>query len=69
MPGAVPRTSTLALANVTLPYALAIADKGWERAIDDDLALAKGLNVCGGRLTCCMVADAFNMEYIEPACV
>ncbi|MBN2080125.1 MAG: alanine dehydrogenase [Spirochaetes bacterium] len=69
MPGAVPRTSTLALANMTLPYVLAIADKGWERAMDDDRALAKGLNVCGGRLTCCRVAEAFNMEYPEAACV
>jgi len=61
MPGAVPHTSTIALTNVTLAYALAIADKGWEKALKDDPALAKGLNLCLGRLTCPPVAEAFDM--------
>ncbi len=62
MPGAVPRTSTWALTNATLPYALAIAAKGWEKALAEDDALAKGLNVCKGDLTCQNVADAFGMK-------
>lgn len=45
MPGAVARTSTLALTNATLPYALQIANKGWKQALKDDAGLAKGLNV------------------------
>lgn len=50
MPGAVPRTSTRGLTNATLPYALAIANKGWEKAAADDPALAKGINVCRGKV-------------------
>jgi alanine dehydrogenase len=50
MPGAVARTSTLALTNATLPYTLAIANKGWKKATDDDPALAKGLNVLDGEI-------------------
>ena len=60
MPGAVPRTSTLALTNATFPYALALANKGWKRACLDDLALAKGLNVVGGTVVYKGVADAFD---------
>ncbi|MFT3781430.1 MAG: alanine dehydrogenase [Nibricoccus sp.] len=60
MPGAVARTSTLALTNATLPYALAIADKGWERAVADDPSLRRGLNVCRGEITYAPVAAAFN---------
>ena len=51
MPGAVPHTSTYALTNVTLPYAVALADKGWKKAIAEDPALALGLNVHAGRVT------------------
>ena len=51
MPGAVPHTSTYALTNVTLPYAVALADKGWQQACRDDHSLALGLNTHGGRLT------------------
>ena len=63
MPGAVARTSTLALTNATLPYALKIADKGWEKALADDPALFKGLNICDGKIVYAPVADAFNLEY------
>jgi len=62
MPGAVPMTSTYALTNVTLPYALRLADKGVEKALLDDPALMKGLNVYKGKLTCSGVAEAFDME-------
>src|SRR5580704_14682443 len=51
MPGAVPRTSTFALTNATLPFVEAIADKGWRRALSDDRHLRDGLNVCRGRVT------------------
>lgn len=61
MPGAVPRTSTIALTNVTLTYGLAIANKGWEKAMRDDPALARGLNVYRGKVTCRPVAEAFDM--------
>lgn len=61
MPGAVPHTSTYALTNVTLPYAVAIANKGWEKAIADDAALAKGLNAHAGKITHKAVADAFGV--------
>ena len=63
MPGAVARTSTLALTNATLPYALAIADKGWKKALKDDPALFKGLNVCDGKIVYAPVAEAFDLEY------
>ena len=70
MPGAVPRTSTLALTNATLPYALALANKGWRQAIADDPALALGMNVLAG--SCCYqaVAEAHGLEYVpvEAAC-
>lgn len=62
MPGAVPHTSTYALTNVTLPYAVALADKGWRQALLDDPALALGLNVHGGAVTYAAVAEAFEME-------
>ncbi|WP_436492007.1 alanine dehydrogenase [Actinokineospora sp. HUAS TT18] len=58
MPGAVPRTSTYALTNVTLPYAVALADKGWQSALRDDAALALGLNTHAGLLTNDPVATA-----------
>jgi alanine dehydrogenase len=65
MPGAVPRTSTFALTNSTLSYALALADKGLDEAINDDPALKKGVNILNKRLTYRAVAEAFNMEYSE----
>ena len=65
MPGAVPHTSTYALTNVTLPYALSLANDGWKKALAMDAALAKGLNVHAGELTYKAVADAFSMPYRE----
>ncbi|HQY96592.1 MAG TPA: alanine dehydrogenase [Phycicoccus sp.] len=62
MPGAVPHTSTWALTNATLPYAVKLADKGWQEAMRSDRALALGLNTHGGRITYAAVADAFGME-------
>jgi alanine dehydrogenase len=63
MPGAVPITSTKGLTNVTLPYAEAIADKGVDRAVADDPALAKGLNVVGGKIVYEAVAEAHGMPF------
>lgn len=63
MPGAVPRTSTMALTNATLPYVLKIADKGPEKAMQEDGALRKGLNVYKGKLTLSAVAEAQGLEY------
>ncbi|MCM2285258.1 MAG: alanine dehydrogenase [Desulfobacula sp.] len=62
MPGAVPLTSTIALTNATLPYALKIADKGW-KSVCEDKGFAKGINYIGNKLVCKPVADAFNIEY------
>ncbi|KJL48872.1 Alanine dehydrogenase [Microbacterium hydrocarbonoxydans] len=61
MPGAVPETATRALTNATIPYVSAIAGKGWARAASDDSALAKGLNVQGGRITLDAVAHAHGL--------
>ena len=61
MPGAVPATSTYALANATIKYGLALANKGWEKAIADDANLAKGLNVHEGKIMYKAVADAHNL--------
>ena len=63
MPGAVPRTSTQALTNATLQYALPIAAKGWKQACKDDAALAKGLNVIEGKIVYKGVAEAFDLPY------
>ena len=63
MPGAVPHTSTYALTNVTLPYALEIANRGWLDALRNDDALALGLNTHEGALTCAPVAQAHNLPY------
>ena len=65
IPGAVPNTSTIALTNATLRYALALADKGWQKACKDDPALYKGLNVVEGKVTYKAVADVFGYPY-EP---
>jgi alanine dehydrogenase len=63
MPGAVPQTSTRALTQATLPYAIAIANKGWEKACVENAALAKGLNIKAGKILHKGVADAFNAYY------
>jgi alanine dehydrogenase len=65
MPGAVPRTSTYALTNVTIPYALHLANLGFVKAVQSDPALAKGVNVYKGHVTYKGVADAFNLPYTE----
>ncbi len=63
MPGAVPYTSTLGLTNVTLPYTLDLANKGWEKAVEDDAELRKGLNIVEGEIVYKDVANAFDMEF------
>jgi alanine dehydrogenase len=63
MPGAVPRTSTFALTNATLPYVRALADHGWRQAIANDAGLARGLNVHAGKLTHEAVASALGLEF------
>jgi len=65
MPGAVPHTSTYALTNVTLPYALEIANQGWREALRTDPALAGGLHTHEGALTCEPVADAHGLPWTE----
>ncbi len=67
MPGAVPRTSTFALNNATLPYIINIADKGYKAALQDDAHLLKGLNVINGTVTCKFVADNLGFDYMSPA--
>jgi alanine dehydrogenase len=63
MPGAVPYTSTLALTNATLPYALQLAEKGWQKACRDNNELKLGLNIVNGKVVYQGVADAFGLEY------
>jgi alanine dehydrogenase len=63
MPGAVPRTSTLGLTNVTLPYALRIANEGWREAVAADSGLASGLNVLEGSVVYKAVAEAVGVPY------
>lgn len=65
IPGAVPNTSTMALTNATLKYAIALADKGWRKACKEDRALYEGLNVVEGKVTYKAVADVFGLPY-EP---
>ncbi len=67
MPGAVPHTSTYALTNVTLPYAVALADKGWKKALADDPALALGLNVHDHHVTYAAVAQSCSYPLVELA--
>jgi alanine dehydrogenase len=62
MPGGVPRTSTLALTNATLPYAMALASRGWRQACAANAALQAGVNVVGGKVTYAGVAEAFGLE-------
>lgn len=64
MPGAVPVTSTMALTNATLPYAVQLANKGWKQAAIDDRGIKTGLNIVGGKVTYKGVAEAFDLEYI-----
>ncbi|MEK5443526.1 alanine dehydrogenase [Fredinandcohnia sp. FSL W7-1320] len=64
MPGAVPRTSTIALTNVTVPYILQVANKGYERAFAENRALHKGLNVIGGKVVYEGVARAHNLPFV-----
>jgi alanine dehydrogenase len=63
MPGAVPHTSTYALTNVTLPYALEIANRGWRDALRSDETLAQGLNTYDGELTCAAVAQSHELAW------
>jgi alanine dehydrogenase len=63
MPGAVPRTSTMALTNATLPYAVEIANKGWEKAMQENKEIKLGANVINGKVTYKAVAEAFELGY------
>lgn len=65
MPGAVPRTSTLALTNVTIPYGVQIANKGWRKAALDNKAIAKGINVVDDKVTYKAVAEAHGYTYVD----
>jgi len=69
MPGAVPFTSTQALTNATLPYAVQLANKGWKQACADNAELKKGLNVVNGKVVYPGVAEAFGLEYTDVAAV
>jgi alanine dehydrogenase len=69
MPGAVPHTSTYALTNVTLPYVIEIASRGWRDAMRADPPLALGLNTDEGAVTCAPVAEAHNLPYTPPPAV
>ena len=66
MPGAVARTSTMALVNATLPYGLELAAQGVEGACRADRGLLAGLNCYGGHCTCSGVAEALNLKYVDP---
>jgi len=66
MPGAVARTSTLALGNATMPFMLALADKGWQRACAEDAHLLAGLNVHAGKLTYAAVGEALGLPVTDP---
>ncbi len=63
MPGAVARTSTIALTNATLSYAIEIANKGWKKAMQDNIEIRRGANVIRGKVTYQAVADAFDLDY------
>ncbi len=69
MPGGVPRTSTFALNNATLPFVLDLANKGLKQALLDDPHLMNGLNIHRGMLTCAAVAEALGKAYVSPATV
>jgi alanine dehydrogenase len=63
MPGGVAHTSTFALNNATLPFAIALADKGWRKACSDDVHLRNGLNIHDGKVVYKAVADALKLKY------
>ena len=65
MPGAVPYTSTLALTNATLPYAIQLANKGWKKACQENEELKLGLNVINGKIVYKGVSDAFGYSYTD----
>jgi alanine dehydrogenase len=67
MPGAVARTSTFALNNATIGHALALADKGWKAALNDDAHLRRGLNICRGQVTCEAVARDLGYPFTDAA--
>jgi alanine dehydrogenase len=67
MPGAVPRTSTYALTNATLPFVMALAEKGWRRAMRDDSCLRDGLNIHDHQVTHPAVAQAFGLQHVPAA--
>ena len=69
MPGAVPRTATLALTNATLPYIIRLADQGWREALRADPLLRQGLNVAAGQITCRPVAKSQGLEWSDPRSV
>jgi alanine dehydrogenase len=69
MPGGVPRTSTLALNNATLPFLVKLANKGYQTALGEDKNFLAGLNVCKGQVTYKAVADVFGHEYVEPSSI
>jgi len=69
MPGAVPRTSTIALTNVTVPYAVQIANKGYRKACLENTALCKGINTLEGYVTYKAVADAHGLEYADASVI
>ena len=69
MPGGVPRTSTFALNNATLPFVLALAGKGWKQALADDPHLRNGLNIAFGKVTCQPVAEALGYPFVPPETV
>ena len=66
MPGGVARTATFALNNMTLPFVLALADKGWRQALRDDAHLRRGLNVHAGQVTYRAVADSLGLSWQDP---
>jgi len=66
MPGGVPRTSTLALNNATLPFLVKLANKGYQKALGDDKNFLAGLNIYKGEVTYKAVADVFGYEYKDP---
>jgi alanine dehydrogenase len=63
MPAAVPKTSTIALTNATLPYVLEIADRGWSQAMQENPEIKQGANIINGKVTYKAVADVFGLDY------
>ena len=66
MPGGVPRTSTLALNNATLPFLVTLANKGYQKALSEDKNFLAGLNIHKGHVTYKAVADAFGHQFVDP---